>query len=95
MLEDGEIVERLRWADLEQVGVVTTTAGPWNEDMFWVLSPAADGGVVAIPHGDAVHGVVPRLLQLPGFDNHRLAGALGSTSQSTFAMWHREHESDR
>lgn len=95
VLEDGDVVQRLQWRDLEQVGVATTSAGPWNEDMFWILSTAVDGAPVAIPNGDAIHGVLPRLLKLPGLDNDRLVESLGSVSDATFVVWQRDHQPDR
>lgn len=90
LLEDDDVLQRLRWADLQQVDVVTTAAGPWNEDMFWVLSPAVDGGRVVIPNGVANAEVIPQLLQLPTFDKHRLVDALGSVSGAAFVVWQRD-----
>ena len=90
VLEDGEVVQRLGWVDLEQVAVVTTAAGPWDEDMFWVLSTAGDGAGVVVPHGLAVDEVVPRLLQLANLDKDRLVESLGSASQATFILWRRD-----
>ncbi len=90
LLEDDDVLQRVRWADLQQVEIVTTAAGPWNEDMFWVLSPAVDGGRVAIPNGLAHAEVVPRLLQLPTFDKNRVLDALGSVSDAVFIVWQRD-----
>ena len=90
VVEGDETVQVLRWTDLEQVDVRTTSAGPWNEDMFWVLSPAADGATVVVPHDHAVAEVVPRLLRLPGFDYEQVAESLGSVSEATFVLWRRQ-----
>lgn len=86
-LEDGVVVGRIRWADLERVEIVTNDSGPWGEDFWWVLAAPED--VIPIP-SERVHNddqLFSRLLKLDGFDKHRLAEAIGSTTDNRFVVW--------
>ena len=49
---DG-VHESVQWADLVEVGIITTDEGPFSEDVFWVLL-AADQA----PHLVALGGQV-------------------------------------
>lgn len=84
---DGK-VERVGWADLQRVEVVTTSDGPFAPDVFWVLH-GTDGGCV-VPQGATGDGhLLERLQALPGFDNEALIAAMSSTSRATFLCWQR------
>ena len=62
---DGK-VERVGWADLQKVEVVTTGDGPVAPDVFWVLH-GTDGGC-AVPQGATGDSqLLERLQALPGF----------------------------
>src|SRR5687768_4897049 len=87
---DGK-VERVGWADLQQVEVVTTGDGPFAPDVFWVLH-GRDGGC-AMPQGATGDGeLLARLQVLPGFDNDALIAAMSSTSDRRFLCWRRTIE---
>ena len=61
---DGK-VERVGWADLQKVEVVTTGDGPFAPDVFWVLH-GTDGGC-AVPQGaTGDRQLLERLQALPG-----------------------------
>ena len=84
---DGK-VERVGWADLQKVEVVTTGDGPFAPDVFWVLH-GTDGGC-AVPQGAAGDGqLLERLQTLPGFDNRSLIEAMSSTSDRRFLCWQK------
>jgi hypothetical protein len=74
----------IAWRDLAEVRIVTTSAGPFAEDVFFVLV-ARSGGIV-VPHAK-VDTILPRLQQLPGFDHGRMIEAMGSTSDASFTVW--------
>lgn len=91
-IEEGEVVQRLKWADLERVQIVTNDSGPWGEDFWWVLE-GSGGAAIAVP-SERVHGddaMMSRLLQLDGFDHSRLVEAIGSTSDHRFVVWESRH----
>jgi|SRR5688572_22754650 len=84
---DGN-VERVGWADLEKVELVTTGEGPFAPDVFWVLHGTAGG--CAVPQGaTGDKELLERLQALPGFDNGAVVEAMGSTSDRTFLCWQR------
>jgi hypothetical protein len=82
--------ERVRWGELDVVSIITTDAGPFAEDVWWMLG--ADGGSrgCAIPgSATGVGELLQRLQQLPGFDEQAVIDAMGSTSTATFQCWVR------
>ena len=80
--------ERVRWADLVRVEVLTTDEGPFVEDVWWLLHDA-NGGGCAVP-GAQAGLVLPRLQQLPWFDNAAVMLAMASTENARFLAWERE-----
>ena len=84
-------VESVTWADLAAVDLRTTGSGPFAEDVFWLLSSQAGGGV-AVPQGHMPEGLLERLQRLPGFDNSALIEAMGSTSDQLFHCWARSDQ---
>ena len=84
---DGK-VERVGWADLQKVEVVTTGDGPFAPDVFWVLH-GTDGGC-AVPQGATGDSeLLARLQALSGFDNNAVIEAMSSTSDRRFLCWER------
>jgi hypothetical protein len=83
-----EVTEELAWADLVRVEVVTTSAGPFADDVFWLLA-GADGTGVAVPSEQAPEGLLERLQALPGFDDMAVIQAMGSTGDARFTCWER------
>ena len=60
----------VRWDALTEVSLRTTSLGPFEEDVFFVFT-YEDGAPTAIGLGDSDY-LLPRLQQLPGFDNDDL-----------------------
>ena len=84
---DGK-VERVGWADLQKVEVVTTSDGPFAPDVFWVLH-GTEGGC-AVPQGATGDSqLLERLQALPGFDNGPVIEAMTCTSDRRFLCWQR------
>jgi hypothetical protein len=84
---DGK-VERVDWADLRKVEIVTTADGPFAPDVFWVLH-GAEGGC-AVPQGATGDTqLLERLQALPGFDHGTCIQAMSSTSFRRFLCWQR------
>jgi len=82
--------ERVLWDELARVEIVTSDAGPWSEDFFFLLE-ARDGAGVAVSNELAVkHGLVAMLQRrLAGFDNQAIIEASGSTRARRFLVWQK------
>jgi hypothetical protein len=84
---DGK-VERIAWADLQKVEVITNGDGPFAPDVFWLLH-GTEGGC-AIPQGAAgERQLLERLWDLPGFDMGTFISAMSSVSDRRFLCWQR------
>ena len=77
----------VRWDDLTEVSLRTTTRGPSEEDVFYVFA-YADGPSTAIGLGDSEE-VLPRIQQLPGFDNEAFIRAMADTTAGSVVLWRR------
>jgi hypothetical protein len=87
-LSDGA-QEAVRWDDLVEVAIRTTPEGPWQEDVFFLLTGRGGGGV-AVPHCEAVERDLMRWLQaLPGFDNEQVVRAMACVDDAMFVCWRR------
>lgn len=81
---DGRVQE-MAWADLTEVRIITNGKGPFEEDVFFVLSSA--GKECVLPHSELGRAFVTRLQRLPDFDSHALIAAMGSTTDNEFLCW--------
>jgi hypothetical protein len=87
----GGAGESLPWAELRAVEIVTTDAGPWAEDVFWLLH-GREGGI-AVPQGaEGMSALLERLQALPGFDNGAVLRAMASTENVRFPVWRAPRE---
>lgn len=87
-LPDGRR-EAVRWDDLVEVAIRTTAGGPWQEDVFFLLT-GRDGGGVAVPLGEAVERDLLGWLQaLPGFDSEQVVEAMTCAEDAMFVCWRR------
>ena len=79
----------MRWADVTSARVITTSAGPWREDVFFVLESAEGKGCI-VPHEAAVRtklrdaGEARRLAVV---DDRKVIEVMGSTSKGDFVIW--------
>jgi hypothetical protein len=89
-MPDGKI-ETVRWADLYEVGIITTDEGPLNEDVFWILA-GSNGGCAVSGGAQGMKELLERLQRLPGFDNAAVIEAMGSTTNKKFQCWKRNTE---
>jgi hypothetical protein len=80
-------VESVRWDDIAEVALVTTSDGPFEDDVFFVLA-AADGTGCAVPMSES-DGLLPRLQRLPGFDNETFIRAMAWTEEGLSVLWRR------
>jgi hypothetical protein len=80
--------ERIAWADLDRVTILTTADGPFAPDAFWVLTGAA-GGCLSPWGAKGDRELLERLQHLPGFDDAAVLRAVGSTQPARFECWRR------
>ena len=77
----------VRWDALVEVALMTTSGGPFEEDVFFVLT-YGDGSNQAIPLDEA-NDLLPQLQQLPGFDNETFIRAMGVSEEGVSVLWRR------
>ncbi len=85
---DGEIKEQINWSAVEEILIITTDQGPYQEDVFFALG-GPNGKGCLVPHGAAVRTKLLEELQarFPRLDDNEVIEAMGSTSNNTFLVW--------
>jgi hypothetical protein len=80
--------DELRWDEVTRAHIITTSAGPWGEDVFFVLE-GTEGKGCAVPHDAAVRTKLLQEMQarFEGIDDRKVIEAMGSTSRATFIIW--------
>ncbi len=81
--------DRLLWSDLGAVGIVTTDAGPFASDLFWLLQSRDRRHSVTVPLGaDGEHDLLLTMqARLKGFDNMAVVEAMSTTGNAGFTVW--------
>ena len=77
----------MRWDALAEVALMTTSRGPFEEDVFIVLR-YDDGPDSVVPLGEGSE-LLPRLQELPGFDNEAFIRAMGISEEGVAVLWRR------
>jgi hypothetical protein len=77
------------WSDLRAVEVVTTDAGPFAEDVFWVLHHGAGPPLMVPQSAGGSDALLARLQELPGFDSRAVIAAMSSAGNERFPCWTR------
>ena len=85
VVRSGAAAAGVRWSQLVEVAVVTTSAGPLADDVF-VMLRVADRSSCLVPNPVATE-LVRWLVRLPGFDHDKFIAAMGSTSEASFVCW--------
>ena len=86
--QPGGTARLVAWSDLWAVEVATTDAGPFAEDVFWVLHGA--GQTLMIPQSaGGSDALLARLQELPGFDSRAVIAAMSSAGNERFPCWAR------
>jgi hypothetical protein len=83
-------IERVAWSDIQRVRILTTDAGPWSEDAFFLLEAAGNKGC-AVPNDAAVRTKLLDELQtrLKGVRDEKVIEAMGCTSNNSFTIWEK------
>lgn len=86
---DGKL-EAIEWAELDEVGILTTDEGPFADDVIWMLlAPGGRSGCAIPSDADGMDLLLPRLQQLPGFDNGQVIRAMATAVDARFVCWRR------
>lgn len=86
-MSGADVIERVSWADLVRVSIMTTDEGPFCEDWYWLLF-ASDGTGCAIGQALACEvDLLTALQRLPRFNDAAVIQAAGSTTWCEFACW--------
>ena len=82
--------DEVRWDEVTRARIITTSAGPWGEDVFFMLEGPGGKGCT-VPHEAAVRTRLLQELQARfcGIDDRKVIEAMGSTSPATFIIWER------
>ena len=80
-------VPQPRWDALAEVSLMTTSRGPFEEDVFFLL--AFDDGSASTIALDEAETLLPSLQQLPGFDNEAFIQAMGVSGEGLWTLWRR------
>lgn len=85
----GGDVATLAWSDLANVTILTTDAGPFAIDLFWILSHRDGRRSLTIPmDANGEHALLKTMqARLPGFDNMAVVEAMSSTGHDVFQIW--------
>lgn len=77
------------WSNLGNVTVMTTNLGPFEVDLFWVLTDKDGWQTLMIPMDAQGERELLEAMQarLPGFDNMAVVEAMSSTHQGVFQVW--------
>lgn len=89
-VDDGAgTLQMLTWAELGNVAVLTTDAGPFEPDLFWILTNRDGGRSIAVPMGARGESALLGAMQarLPGFDNMAVIEAMSSITSDLFQVW--------
>jgi hypothetical protein len=80
--------DEVRWADVTRARIITTSAGPWGEDVFFVLESTEGKGCI-VPDEAAVRTKLLEEMQarLAGVDDRKVIDAMGTTSKGAFVIW--------
>jgi hypothetical protein len=84
------IREEIKWGEVNEIRIITTSDGPLAEDVFFVLLESDKKGC-AIPHDAAVKTNLLEELQkrFPDMDNKKVIEAMGSATNQSFTIWRR------
>jgi hypothetical protein len=86
---DGGKLEQVAWDDLQEVTILTTSGGPFVEDVFFLLMGSNGTGCVIPQSAPECTLLLERLQRLPGFDNAAVISAMSCAEDQKFICWRR------
>lgn len=79
------------WADIIRVTIITTSHGPWLDDLFYHVGHTA-GDVTLPSEANGMPAFVEMLERLPGFDRAAYTRAIRSVQNDSFVVILRNEE---
>lgn len=89
-VDDGAgSITSIAWSNLGSVTVITTGAGPFEIDLFWILADKDGRASITVPMDASGEHALLKAMQarLPGFDNMAVVEAMSSTDDGVFQIW--------
>lgn len=89
-VNDGEgSVQTMPWSELANVTVLTSDSGPFEVDLFWILTDRSGRQSLTVPMGATGEHALLLAMQarLAGFDNMAVVEAMSSSGNATFQIW--------
>lgn len=82
-------IASLTWSSLGNVAVITTDAGPFATDLFWILTDKDGRHSITVPMDAGGEDALLKAMQarLPGFDNMAVVEAMSSVENGLFQIW--------
>jgi hypothetical protein len=79
----------IAWGDIGSVTVLTTDAGPFETDLFWIVSDRDGRQSITIPmDAGGEHALLIAMqARLAGFDDMAVVEAMSSTGGGVFRIW--------
>ncbi|MHA1758003.1 MAG: hypothetical protein ACTSVV_14620 [Promethearchaeota archaeon] len=79
--------------DIIKISVVTTSDGPWLEDVFWFIETKTFKYIIPIEDMvQGVHKLLPMFQKLPDFNNGMFIKAMQSVDLNEFLCWEKNKE---
>ncbi|MEO6305816.1 MAG: hypothetical protein ABIP51_21895 [Bacteroidia bacterium] len=86
MIDPGKVTQSILISEIENVSVATNDRGPFEIDIWWILS--GNGKAVLVPGGaTGEKEMLNRLQELPGFNNGEVIKAMGCSDNAEFLLW--------
>lgn len=84
----GTVVS-IAWSDIGNISVLTTDAGPFEADLFWIMTDRDGRQSLIVPMGADGEPALLKSMQtrLAEFDNMAVVEAMSSTSNAVFQIW--------
>jgi hypothetical protein len=80
--------EAVAWERITELSIITTSDGPFAEDVFFALRGSDGTGVLVAQSLAMEHDLLKQLqTRLPDLDNEAIVRAMGSTTQARFILW--------
>lgn len=88
--EGGVDIETVNLSEVEAFEYVTTSDGPWFDDVFVVVT-RVDGifGLMVASTAVGFEGLMDYIATLPGYNDQAALQAMGCTEDSRFLAWAR------
>ncbi|MEZ6140623.1 MAG: hypothetical protein R3B84_08635 [Zavarzinella sp.] len=88
MLPDGSICIMIR-TKIQMIGILTTSSGPFLEDVYWAISDHES--TIFVPQKSAdFSSLLSDFQTMPNFNNDAFIDAMCCTEDRLFVCWERE-----